>query len=302
MNIRDNVEKYLEFCSKNKGLNDKTLKAYRIDLNQLTNFYERTGENFNKKSLVSYISKLNIYKPKTIKRKIASVKAFCVYLECEEIIEYNPFHKIKTKFKEPVILPKVILTENIKKLFRYLYNTLSEIDKSTTCYISLARDIAAIELLFCTGARISEVCNLKKCDFNWSGLSVKFFGKGSKERVVYITNSDVIKILEEYYNTSKNIDCEYFFINRLNNRLSEQSLRFSIYKYVKEAGISQHITPHMFRHSFATLLLDGDVDIRYIQNILGHSSITTTQIYTHVSLSKQKEIMVKNNPRNHIKI
>ncbi len=302
MDLKYNVKVYLEFCKKNKGLSDKTIKAYRIDLNQLINFYEKNSEDFNKNFLVSYISELNVYKPKTIKRKIASLKAFCSYLEFEDIIEYNPFHKIKTKLKEPVVLPKVILTENIKILFKYLYDTLNEKDKDTKEYIYMLRDVTAIELLFCTGARISEVCNLKKNSFDWSGLSVKFLGKGSKERVIYITNSDVIKILNEYYNISKNIDCEYFFINRLNSRLSEQSLRFSIYKYVKKAGISQYINPHMFRHSFATLLLDDDVDIRYIQNILGHSSITTTQIYTHVSLSKQKEIMIKNNPRNYIKI
>jgi len=302
MDLKYNVKAYLEFCKKNKGLSDKTIKAYRIDLNQLIRFYENTNEDFNKKFLVSYISELSVYKPKTSKRKIASLKAFCSYLECEDIIEYNPFHKIKTKFKEPIVLPKIILTENINILFKYLYNTLSEKSKDTKEYNYLLRDITAIELLFCTGARISEVCNLKKSNFDWSGLSVKFLGKGSKERVVYITNPDVIKVLKEYYNISIGVDCEYFFINRLNSRLSEQSLRFSIYKYVKEAKISQHINPHMFRHSFATLLLDDDVDIRYIQNILGHSSITTTQIYTHVSLSKQKEIMTKNNPRNHIKI
>lgn len=137
-----------------------------------------------------------------------------------------------------------------------------------------------------------------------SNHTIKIFGKGSKERIIQIENVDVLKALQDYYKLfQKDIEaCGFFFVNKLCNRLSEQSVREIICKYTKMTEYNIHITPHMFRHSFATLLLDEDVDIRYIQKILGHSSITTTQIYTHVAMAKQKEILSVKHPRNKIKI
>lgn len=130
--------------------------------------------------------------------------------------------------------------------------------------------------------------------------TVCVYGKGSKERIVQIENADVLAALKRYKQIKKvgMNDCEFFFVNRLGNRLSEQSVRFMIRKYAIQAGIESKITPHMFRHTFATLLLEEDVDIRYIQQLLGHSSIQTTQIYTHVSLNKQKSILIAKHPRN----
>ncbi len=302
MDLKKEIENYLLYCEKNKGLNSKTIKAYKIDLNQFLKYSNIVEIEFGKQMLVEYIGAMSVYKPKTQKRKIAALKAFCTYMECEEIVEYNPFHKIKTRFKEPLLLPKTIQIETINKLLKYLYKNIEKENKNSKQYIYLLRDIAAIELLFCTGARISEICSLKRENIMWTDVSIKIYGKGSRERVVYVGNSDVIKVLKEYFKLSDDNDYDYLFINRLGKRLSEQSLRFALYKYLKQAGIDQHITPHMFRHSFATMMLDENVDIRYIQNILGHSSITTTQIYTHVSVARQKEIMMKNNPRNGIRI
>ncbi|MNJ64298.1 Tyrosine recombinase XerD [compost metagenome] len=133
---------------------------------------------------------------------------------------------------------------------------------------------------------------------------VRIYGKGAKERIIIISNPDVLAALKNY-KTAFNQQIEdigYFFINRVNNRLSEQSVRLMIIKYTKKANIAEHLTPHMFRHSFATLLLEEDVDIRYIQQILGHSSITTTQIYTHVSTKKQNDILTLKHPRNRLSI
>ncbi len=302
MDMEKEIKVYLEFCKKNKGLNDKTIKAYKIDLKQFTEYCNKTNLEFGKQLLLNYISELSNFKPKTTKRKIASLKAFCSYLECEDIIEYNPFHKIKTKLKEPVILPKTIPCEIISELFRYMYDKLAHTEVSSREYLYTLRNIAAIELMFSTGARISEICSLHKDDIVWSNVSIKIYGKGSRERIIYIGNTDVVAVLQKYYIRVKDFHCDYLFVNRLGKRLSEQSLRFAIYDYAKKARITQHITPHMFRHSFATMMLDENVDIRYIQSILGHSSITTTQIYTHVSVGKQREILQKNNPRNTLKL
>ena len=163
------------------------------------------------------------------------------------------------------------------------------------------RDIAMFEIMFATGMRISEICSLKNDDIDLKNRIIRVYGKGSKERLIQIENTDVINALKEYKKHNHS-DTDYFFTNKLDNRLSEQSVRFMINHYVKLAGIDMHITPHMFRHSFATLLLEEDVDIRYIQQLLGHSSITTTQIYTHISMKKQRNILAKKHPRNKLNI
>lgn len=132
---------------------------------------------------------------------------------------------------------------------------------------------------------------------------MKFYGKGSKERIIPIENFSVLNILRKYCSLfSGEISASgYFFVNKLGRRTTEQSVRGMINSYCKLCGIEMHITPHMFRHSFATLLLEEDVDIRYIQRMLGHSSITTTQIYTHVTSTKEKEIIKNKHPRNKLK-
>lgn len=171
-------------------------------------------------------------------------------------------------------------------------------------YRTCLRDIAVLELLFATGMRISELCSIKPDCINLEDGTIKIYGKGAKERILQIGNTDVLAAVREYgeafSNTIGSSNC--FFVNRLGHQLSDQSIRNMINQYADLAGIGQHITPHMFRHSFATLLLEEDVDIRYIQQLLGHSSITTTQIYTHVTLNKQRDILTTKHPRNKIKV
>ncbi len=177
---------------------------------------------------------------------------------------------------------------------------------ATTKYEKLTtlRNTAIIELLFATGARISEICSLKLKDIDLTSKTVRIFGKGSKERIIQIENDDVISILMRYMLSTANHSQpdSYLFLNSRHNRLSEQSVRTVITNLEKQISSPIHITPHMFRHSVATLLLEEDVDIRYIQKILGHSSINTTQIYTHVTSSKQREILRTKHPRNKIHI
>ena len=173
---------------------------------------------------------------------------------------------------------------------------------ASTTYQSntILRDIAVVELLFATGVRISELCTLTTQQVDLSSYKILIWGKGAKERMIQVGNTDVRKALLEYYNTFKS-DIEssgWFFVNRLHQRFSEQSARDMIVKYLNKALIDLHITPHMFRHSFATLLLEADVDIRYIQKMLGHSSIKTTEIYTNVSMTKQNDILTTKHPRN----
>lgn len=303
-NLQQLITLYLDFCRYQKTLNEKSLKAYRIDLNQYAEFMSNNDMQLNRGNLTTYITNLHKkYKPKSAKRKIASLKAFFSYLEYEEILQENPFSKIKVKFQEPVYLPRTIPTQSIQKLFQTIYQLLNE---ASTDYQrrALTRDIAVLELLFSTGLRVSELSSLNCCDINLEQGSVRIYGKGSKERILQITNPDVLKALKSYANLyyKQLQNAEFFFSNRLNHRLSEQSVRFMIKHYAEIANITEHITPHMFRHTFATLLLEEDVDIRYIQTILGHSSITTTQIYTHVTNGKQRDILTAKNPRNKINL
>lgn len=298
--LKDYISEYLNYCEYRKQLNFKTIKAYKIDLNQYNSFCLDISDPFSKKAVDSYITELfKHYKPKSVKRKIASLKAFFHYLEYTEFLAQNPFDKLDVYFREAKLLPKTISFHSIQKFLSVLYAQKMQ-TVSAYQFKCCLRDIAVIELLFATGMRISELCSLKPSDIDLENNTVLIYGKGSKERILQFGNCEVISALATYQSTFKaDISaCGYFFVNKRKQKLSDQSVRFMINRYAALAGIEQHITPHMFRHSFATLLLEQDVDIRYIQKMLGHSSISTTEIYTHVSSAKQKDILVNKHPRN----
>ena len=293
-------DNYLEFCQFQKRLDSKTLKAYRIDLTQ---FIQHISVNdiseVSPDILEKYIVTLHQqYKPKTVKRKIASLKAFFHYLEYKDLIERNPFNKIRVKFREPVILPKTIPLHTVEVFLSAIYKQQKN---APTLYQrkNALRDAAVIEMLFATGMRISELCSLRFNDVNLYERTILIYGKGRKERIIQLGNNDVIDILTQYrttYNEQIRM-CGYFFVKQNGSSLSDQSIRRMINKYTSLAAIELHITPHMFRHTFATSLLEADVDIRYIQEMLGHSSINITEIYTHVAMSKQRDILTTKHPR-----
>ena len=252
---------------------------------------------FDKNELSAYINSLHQhYKPKTAKRKIACLKAFYRYMEIEEIIEINPFHKITLKYKEPITLPKTIPIATVKDILRYSYSRLDSAQSSYQ-YKSALRNVIIIELLFSTGMRVSEVSNLKRKSLELQSNTIYISGKSSKERIMCIANDKVSRLLKEYIEICGS-DNDCVFVNKLGKRYSEQSVRSMINDYAEAAGAGMHITPHMFRHTFATALMDENVNIRYIQQLLGHSSITTTQIYTHISTNKIRHILEENHPRN----
>lgn len=278
-NLQLHIVNYLSHCEHQKRLDSKTLKAYRIDLGQ---FSKSTGItdpiDVSSNILEIYISTLHEkYKPKTVKRKIASLKAFFHYLEYREVVILNPFNKIQIKFREPTVLPKIIPLLTVESFLSTIYTCRRQ---APTAYQrkNALRDAAIIELLFATGMRISELCSLKAGDISLSDRSLLIYGKGNKERRMQIGNDDVLHVLAEYHNTfhNKSTSNGVFFINQNQTPVSDQAVRRMINKYVSLAAIDLHITPHMFRHTFATSLLEADVDIRYIQEMLGHSSINIT--------------------------
>lgn len=304
-NYDEIVGEYLEQCASQKRLNPKTIRAYTTDLKQLgtyivpTKLYEITPQ-----LLEDYIRSLHDkYKPRTVKRKIASMKALFRYLTYYEIIPSNPWIRVQFKFREPSTLPRIISLESIQIFLTSVYGQIKD-GKTAYRRRNAIRDAAVCELLFATGLRIFELCALSPKDIDLTEDTIFINGKGSKERILQIGNDQVHETLvnykEEYVNEINN--CNHFFVNQKGRPFSDQSVRRMLNYYTNLIGIEQHITPHMWRHTFATSLLEADVDIRYIQEMLGHSSIHTTEIYTHVSMSKQKSILSNKHPRNNFTI
>ena len=296
MNYKEQVKKYLDYCEFRKELDWNTLKAYRIDLKQFFDYAQEDVPDKNK--IEEYITELHKkYKQKTIKRKIASIKAYYNYLEECEIIDDNPFRKIRVKFKETAVLPGVIPREEIELLLNDMYSR--ENLNSEKTYKYWIRDIAVVETLFATGARVYEISHIKLDCINLNTGLIKIMGKGGKERYVQVADPEILDILKKYYEyNSEAIKISgFFFVNSRGNRYTEQSIRLMLKKYTKLAGITRNITPHMFRHSFATYLIEEEVDVTYVQQILGHSSIKTTQIYIHIAAKKQAEILREKHPR-----
>lgn len=288
------IPPYLTYCRQNKRLDPKTIKAYRIDLTQFAVAIPVTDINaITPDTIKSHIATLHqSYKPKTVKRKIASLKAFFSYLEENDIIPASPFLKIHTRFREPLQLPRTIPLSTIEKLLSTIYS-YHRTAKTYYSRRSSLQAIAVIELLFATGIRISELCSIRTEDIDLINASLKINGKGKKERLLHIGNSACIEALSDYHREfGSEISSSGLFFP-----ISDQVVRRMIRKYSKLAGIEKHITPHMFRHTFATSLLEADVDIRYIQEFLGHSSISVTEIYTHTTLKKQREILSTVHPR-----
>jgi len=304
--IKQEVESFILHCQHEKKLSNKTLSCYEIDLTQFQAFLKKENcllciEQIDKHILRRYLHSLTNFKPKTIKRKIATLKAFFNFMEFEDRIVVNPFRKIRFQIKEPKRLPTVMTELEVKKIFNAVYSKRNIQESSTPFkWFETIRNIAVIELLFATGVRVSELSNLSLDNIDLQTGYIKVIGKGNKERVIQICNKEMVSVVVQYSNLAirfRDISTNSFFVNRLGKQLSEQSIRYIVKDLCKISELNKHITPHVFRHSIATLLLEQGVDIKYIQVLLGHSSIMTTQIYTHVNGEKQKSILTDKHPR-----
>lgn len=302
------IEWFLFHCEYEKRLNPKTLQAYTSDLKQMLDFMEGEASvhqvgQVTPDVIRGYLKGLASYKAKTIKRKMASAKAFFNYMEQEFDDYLNPMRKVRIKIKVPLILPNVLTLSEIGQILTYLYTKKEQTATDERDQEKLLRLIAIVELLFGTGLRVSELCSLHIGDIDLQEGLVKVYGKGSRERVIQICQSAILAAIEDYLRIS-----EYqgsgatrpLFLNLRGEALEAQSVRASIKALAREAGISKRVTPHTFRHTLATLLLEEGVDIKYIQTILGHSSLSTTQIYTHVTNTRQKIILRDFHPRRRL--
>lgn len=273
--VKEKIEEYLLFVKFERGLSVNTVSAYKRDILEFTNISKLTDiRKLSQAHISTYLSHLNKIhsKPTTISRKLTSVKQFAAYLFENQIIKENP----TKSFSAP-------------KIARYhpVYLSVSEIDSiinkiDTKDYKGL-RDRAIIELLYGCGLRISELIDLKITDIEFEAGFVKITGKGDKQRLVplgRIASDAVQNYVEIRDKEPKFKQVKVLILNRFGTKFSRVGLWKQIKRLILAAGISKPVTPHTFRHSFATHMLEGGADLRIVQEMLGHADITTTQIYT----------------------
>ena len=290
------ISDFLFHCQYEKNLNEKTIYAYRSDLYMFKRYIHElypsvVFEQVSKDMLKTYLQHISTYKPKTVKRKLASLKALFNYYDFEHDDFLNPFRKLSIHFKEPYVLPMIMTCNEVKEILKYLYKLRADNpDTGDYAYKAQTRDIAVVELLFATGIRVSELCELSCDAVDLKQATIKVFGKGSKERIIQICSVEVLKILRQYQRLFAPSKC--FFINRLGNRLSSQSVRLLIKRCREEIGIGKKITPHSARHTFGTTVtLANNVPLQDVSVMLGHASTRMTQHYARVMNSSLKEAM-----------
>lgn len=284
------LQKYLAHCEKHKRLSENTMRAYRIDIGQFVAYLKRhhiddlTARDINKEVIQNYVNEMiSTYAPRSCKRKIACLKSFFSHLEFEDEILVNPFRKIRIKLNEPKTLPRVIKRRDVREQMQFVNSSVHQAKTVFKKFLAI-RTMACYELLIGTGLRVGELCHLKVDAIDLDNLTIRILGKGRKERIVYLASQQVIDAIRSYSQIKQTcrITSEYFFTNWNGSRMKEGTVRRLI-REIGKAVTHRRITPHMFRHTFATALLEKNIDISFIQVLLGHSSIKTTQIYLHLS-------------------
>ena len=284
MNINDTIEDFLRYLLIDKNYSNNTIDSYKEDLIKFKDFFKNKSINDididDLKKYVKYLNDLNLNEL-SISRSISCIKSFYKYLNIEKIIDNNP--------SDLLYLPKVR---------KKLPNTLSEEEVDKLLDINLTdcfsyRNKAMLEVLYATGLRVSELVNLKMENIDFESDIIRTFGKGNKERVIPIGEYARYYLdlyLKEYRNQMlKHGNNEYVFLNNHGKNMTRQGFFKIIKAIASEKGINKEISPHILRHSFASHLLKHGADLRTIQELLGHSNVSTTQIYTHISNEELKE-------------
>ncbi len=301
--LQAKITTFLQHCQFERNLSAHTLKAYRLDLNQFSLFAKEnagSGEplNIRRNTIKGFAQKQHTFKPRTQRRRMAALKSFFGFLEREELIEQNPMANIRLNIRVGRPLPRTVGLNTLNGFFSKIYATRNSKPPHSKAAYRALRDVALFELMFSSGMRVSEISHLERESIDLERASIMVSGKGSKERVIPICGEQVLIALSAYaeVHAKESRETRFFFTNRLGKRLSEQSIRLALARHVKSAGLEK-ITPHVFRHTIATMLLEQGVDLRFIQNLLGHSSIVTTTIYVHVTQKSQREILDQRHPR-----
>ena len=293
-NISDLIDQFINYMRIERGVSENTIEAYSRDLRGLADFIKNKGislKQINIDILTEYINHLSKrLSRRSLARSISAIRTFFKFLILEGIIHENPARFLEVP-KISKTLPGILNEHEIELLLN---------QPSSSTPIGL-RDKAMIELLYATGVRVSELVNLKLSDIDLNVGYIKVRGKGSKERFVPI-GEKAISVLKEYIDKArakfdKKKGSPYLFLNNRGKPFSRQGFWKILKAYARKAGVKKRITPHIIRHSFATHLLKNGADLRSVQMMLGHSDISTTQIYTHIDRSYLKEVYNRCHPR-----
>ena len=289
---KEYIEGFKAYLSVEKNFSEHTLTAYCSDVIAFLLWLDGencTNADYNKlREYLHFIQRFE-YKKTTIARKIASIRTFYKYLFRERYIESNPAVSL-TAPKKPKSLPKFLTADEIEQI-------LGNIKIDTPAGF---RNKVIVELLWATGMRVSELSNLNFGDLNIEENEIRVFGKGAKERIVLISDraknyliqyiNTARKLIAPEYNRGEINDDSPLFINNTGFRLQNQTIRNAINEVVSKIELPKKVTPHIFRHSFATKLIENGADLRVVQELLGHSGISNTQIYTHISLKHMHDV------------
>lgn len=296
--LHDLTLKFYASLRNNPKVKETTIKSYYYDVNHFVNGCLNV---FKKEEVEAYFISLidQKYHASSLLRKKVSAKLFYDYLIETKVIKVNPITIIKFDVKKEKSLPKTVSINNIRKILRYLMNSVSE-SKSKQTYFRNVRNLAIFDLLITTGIRISEASNITLTDIELSERTILINGKGNKQRIIYISSYECFIHLKTYLTLRLNINLShnYLFINRSYNKLSVHTIDSVFRKIIKTLKLNKTITPHHLRHTFATELLSAGADLRTLQELLGHASISTTEIYTYVDTKQKKKVLNKCNYRN----
>ena len=283
------IGKFMEYLN-NKNYSEHTTNSYKKDLDFFIEFLKEEKVNIinvDYKLLRKYLTVLyeKNYSKKTIARHISTLKSFYKYLTKIKKIDVNPMLLIKTP-KLDKKLPKFLNYDDLEKILSI---------PDTTTFLG-KRDALILELLYSTGVRVSELIAIKISDINFYDHTIFILGKGNKERYVMFGSKALDKI-NDYLNERKNIQTDYLIVNRYGNPITDRGIRKIMHMILKKASLSYKISPHTLRHTFATHMLDSGADIEIVKELLGHESLSTTQIYTHVTSESLKRVYDNTHPR-----
>jgi site-specific recombinase XerD len=296
MNLTTGFYKFLQHCER-QGLSQHTCRAYSSDLNEFQKWFIGAAKTkLDKVSVDHWISDMreSSLGPATIKRRLACLKVACRWLEEENLLPENPFNNFRTKIRIPRTLPKALNRSELAAIFRQAAKEATgskEFSKHTI--------LLAVEMLFATGIRVSELCGIRLTDLDLENGSIRIHGKGNRERLVYLVDPGVQTLLKRYL-LSRNGSPkggDTLLLTSRGTPASPDFIRRNLHVLVDNAKVKRKVTPHMLRHSAATHLLEAGVDIRFVQRLLGHASISTTEIYTHVSDVSLHTLLTEKNPR-----
>ena len=297
------IEGYRVYLQLERSMSPNTVEAYMHDLNTLLEYLETSSIDYKEatledfKSFVEALSKIGI-SARSRARIISGIKAFYKYCVIDRILKTDPTELLELP-KIPQYLPSILSIQEIERMIDAI--DLTEVDKYSKLNLG-DRNRAMLEILYGSGVRVSELVGMRISDINLTERFVKIMGKGSKERLVPLSEA-AIGAIKNWMIARNVIDIkhkqeDFLFLNRRGSRMSREMVFIIIKKLAEKAGIVKDISPHTFRHSFATHMLENGANLRAIQQLLGHSSITTTEIYTHTGIALLREEIMRYHPRN----